>query len=892
MKNILKAIIALSIAIPCVSFASTLQPNQGGTGTSCVPSLGQVLVGTSAGQYTCQATSTLGISGGGSSPTGSPGAVASYSSTGALTSTSSPTGAYFTATSTTATSTFGPSTFLQRNTAGNGSVIIGQIGGDDIGAGFLHGDGYPVQIYADSQQPGFIGPTAGFSLHAGTNDSSGGACIPIYDNGEYEASFGFVNLGSGGLDCNAKTFSGGIQFGFILDTSASQGEPLQLGVGTSSITMIAGGKVGISTSTPAFPLSVQGDVNTTGCYRVNGTCQSFVTSVSGSGGTTGLTLTGGPITTSGTLTLGGHAGITAGGTNATIQTTNGLTYYDGGKLTTGSVATFIPTGTLSPYIQVGPNAANSDGGLKIVSDFTDNGGFTSYLDFSNDSAGSNYQGTMGIQDIATGQDSMGNTFTNGNEGSLIINAPPGNSTGIQIGKGQDDLDVNSSHIVGVNTGLKIASLNGLLVGTSGTVSALAAGASSTCVMSNGTSAVYSTCPSSGGSTSPGGGPYTIQVNNGSGGFAGSSTPEVAAINATSTTATSTFLGSVGIGTTTPATKLSIANGSISLTNGQSLNIADNSGNPTGMVMNLDGSNNFNITENAQFGHVLFQTSNDPIEFNAGGGFTLQALASGNIIAANATFVNSTGNVGIGTSSPFTSLGVAGRITANSINATSSTDIDAFAGNVAIGTTTNPSILTIDANGNGGGVGIYTEGSPTNNQFRFYRNNVYYGGFLKANSDDIMLVNGNSVGLVIASTTGNIGNTGTSTPFATLSIENKTQSSATSSLFVIASTTNATLFSIDAKGHQVTGGPTPTISGGTSSVSGNDNNGTITVAGTLLTSVTLTFANAWASAPDCVASDNSLAFNTDPTSVSTTQVVFGFTASVNSGTVSYICAGHF
>jgi hypothetical protein len=44
-----------------------------------------------------------------------------------------------------------------------------------------------------------------------------------------------------------------------------------------------------------------------------------VTSVSGSGGTTGLTLTGGPITSSGTLTLGGTLAIANGGTGATTQ---------------------------------------------------------------------------------------------------------------------------------------------------------------------------------------------------------------------------------------------------------------------------------------------------------------------------------------------------------------------------------------------------------------------------------------------------------------------------------------------------------------------------------------------------------------------------------------------
>jgi len=45
-----------------------------------------------------------------------------------------------------------------------------------------------------------------------------------------------------------------------------------------------------------------------------------VTSVDGSGGTTGLTLTGGPITSTGTLTLGGTLGTANGGTGSTSTT--------------------------------------------------------------------------------------------------------------------------------------------------------------------------------------------------------------------------------------------------------------------------------------------------------------------------------------------------------------------------------------------------------------------------------------------------------------------------------------------------------------------------------------------------------------------------------------------
>lgn len=143
--------------------------------------------------------------------------------------------------------------------------------------------------------------------------------------------------------------------------------------------------------------------------------------------------------------------------------------------------------------------------------------------------------------------------------------------------------------------------------------------------------------------------------------------------------------------------------------------------------------------------------------------------------------------------------------------------------------------------------------------------------------------------LIVTANGNVG-IATSTPWAPLSVVGNT-----TPVFVIATSTTSNssmpVFEVDKNGHQITSGPTPTVSGGTSSVAGNDNNGTITVTGTLLTSVTMTFANAWAAAPDCIASDNSLAFNTDPTSISTTQVVFGFTASVSSGTVWYQCVQH-
>lgn len=67
-----------------------------------------------------------------------------------------------------------------------------------------------------------------------------------------------------------------------------------------------------------------------------------VTSVNGSGGTTGLTLTGGPITSSGTLTLGGTliaanggTGITSVGTSGNVLTSNGTAWVSSAPAASG-----------------------------------------------------------------------------------------------------------------------------------------------------------------------------------------------------------------------------------------------------------------------------------------------------------------------------------------------------------------------------------------------------------------------------------------------------------------------------------------------------------------------------------------------------------------------------
>lgn len=98
------------------------------------------------------------------------------------------------------------------------------------------------------------------------------------------------------------------------------------GSGYSLATLTAGTNVSIS--------------NTAGGITISATpaAGGTVTSVSGSGGTTGLTLSGGPITVSGTLTLGGTLVVANGGTGATTLT--GYVYGNGTSAMTAS--TTIP----------------------------------------------------------------------------------------------------------------------------------------------------------------------------------------------------------------------------------------------------------------------------------------------------------------------------------------------------------------------------------------------------------------------------------------------------------------------------------------------------------------------------------------------------------------------
>lgn len=120
-----------------------------------------------------------------------------------------------------------------------------------------------------------------------TGFSSGGA---VYATSASALTTGILPLTGGGLGVNTVPTKGAI--------------PLGTGTGYAVGTLTAGANITITNGTGTVTIAATG--------LATGT----VTSVNGSGGSTGLTLTGGPITGSGTLTIGGTLAVASGGSGA------------------------------------------------------------------------------------------------------------------------------------------------------------------------------------------------------------------------------------------------------------------------------------------------------------------------------------------------------------------------------------------------------------------------------------------------------------------------------------------------------------------------------------------------------------------------------------------------
>lgn len=163
-------------------------------------------------------------------------------------------------------------------------------------------------------------------------ESSGGTGESSYTNGQV-----LIGNAAGGLTKTTLTAGAGVSIvngdGSITISAPQVGTVTSVDLTAGTGISVAGGPItssGSITVTNTAPdqvvaLTQGGTTTITGTYP-NFTISSAdqysgtVTSVDVSGGTTGLTTSGGPITGSGTVTLGGTLAVTNGGTGATTNT--------------------------------------------------------------------------------------------------------------------------------------------------------------------------------------------------------------------------------------------------------------------------------------------------------------------------------------------------------------------------------------------------------------------------------------------------------------------------------------------------------------------------------------------------------------------------------------------
>jgi hypothetical protein len=221
-----------------------------------------------------------------------------------------------------------------------------------------------------------------------------------------------------------------------------------------------------------------------------------VTSVDGSGGSTGLTLTGGPITASGTLTLGGTLALANGGTGATTaaaartalglgtiatqaanavaitggtingtsigattRSTGDFTTISGNSVTsTTPVLGFNATNTIASF---GTTTASSYNQLIIQNQSNTAGASTNYVVSNNLGTDSTYYGEFGMNSstfsASTPIDfySLNNgIYYSGHDGDVSVGSGNGFKTYLTYGTtGQSSHVINASGAIGLSTNL-------------------------------------------------------------------------------------------------------------------------------------------------------------------------------------------------------------------------------------------------------------------------------------------------------------------------------------------------------------------------------------------------------------------------------------------------------
>ncbi len=316
-------------------------------------------------------------------------------------------------------------------TAGDGLT-----GGGDLSAN----RSFAVNFSSTTPEP--LGPgTPGVSTVAAREDH----VHPAVDLSDTTETQGVLPLSRGGTGNSLSPVVGAVAYSsndrlYLTPTSGNVGDVLvsagglappewqaPIGGGTvTSINLTAG--TGISVS--GGPITTSGSitvVNTApdqvvaltgaGGTSISGTYPSFtitstsnpgtVTSVNASGGTTGLSFTGGPITSSGTLTLGGTLAVANGGTGATTLGSNGVLYGNG---TSAIAATAV--GTTGQVLVGNTGAAPSWTALASNAVTSFSAGTTGLTPATGTTGSITLSGTLAVANGGTGANNAGSARTN------------------------------------------------------------------------------------------------------------------------------------------------------------------------------------------------------------------------------------------------------------------------------------------------------------------------------------------------------------------------------------------------------------------------------------------------------------------------------------------------
>lgn len=156
------------------------------------------------------------------------------------------------------------------------------------------------------------------------------------------------------------------------------------------------------------------------------------------------------------------------------------------------------------------------------------------------------------------------------------------------------------------------------------------------------------------------------------------------------------------------------------------------------------------------------------------------------------------------------------------------------------------------------------------------------------------ISGSTMTLINASSPFTLSISTSSTGINQLTVSSAIATKTSDFLLNVSSSNGVLNFGVQNDGHIISSGTIPGVSScGTSPTmdpSSTDSAGKINVGSVTATACTLTFANAYASAPICTVSDDSTGVTADISSISSTSVTFGFSISLAGGHVWYLCFG--